>query len=122
MRNCSLRAISPFPTMFLKGFFPSHVKKVSLCGNGLNNHWFLRVCSTSLSKTLLEKDEFLVMSNFSFLDSVLYPFGELFAFFIKFKTVVCQLSQFGRVYNLLFGKEFYVTVWEVYPMVILRLI
>ena len=34
-RNCSLRAISPFPTVFSKGLFPRGIK-VSLCGNGLS--------------------------------------------------------------------------------------
>ena len=31
-----------------------------------NKPWFLRVCSTSLLKTLREKEKLLVMSNFSF--------------------------------------------------------
>ena len=39
-----------------------------------NKPWFLRVCSTSLLKTLWEKDKLLVTSNFSFSHSVFYPF------------------------------------------------
>ena len=39
-----------------------------------NKPWFLRVCSTSLLKTLWEKEKLLVMSNFSFTHSVFYPF------------------------------------------------
>ena len=39
----------------------------------LNKPWFLRVCSTSLLKTLREKEK--LMSNFSFSHSVFYPFG-----------------------------------------------
>ena len=31
-----------------------------------NNPWFSRVCSTSLMKTLWEKEQLLVTSNFSF--------------------------------------------------------
>ena len=31
-----------------------------------NKPWFLHVCSTSLLKTLWEKEKLLVMSNFSF--------------------------------------------------------
>ena len=54
-----------------------------------NKPWFLRVCSTSLLKTLLEKEKLLVTSNFSFSHSVFYPFGELSAIFIKFEIVVC---------------------------------
>ena len=40
-----------------------------------NKPWFLRVCSTSLLKTLWEKEKLLVMSNFSFSHGVFYPFG-----------------------------------------------
>ena len=69
-----------------------------------NKPWFLRVCSTSLLKTLWEKEKLLVTSNFSFSHSVFYPFGELSAIFIKFKIVFCKLFQFGRVENLSFGK------------------
>ena len=37
----------------------------------------------------------IVTSNFSFSHSVFYPFGDLIAFFIKSKIVVCKLFQFG---------------------------
>ena len=69
-----------------------------------NKPWFLRVYSTSLLKTLWEKEKLLVASNFSFSHSVLCPFEELSAVFFKFEIVVCKLFQFGRVYNLSFGK------------------
>ena len=62
-----------------------------------NKPWFLRVCSTSLLKTLLEKEKLLVMSNFSFSHNVFYPFRELSSIFIKFEIVVCNLFQFGKV-------------------------
>ena len=62
-----------------------------------NKPWFLRVCSTSLSKTLWEKEKLLVKSNFSFSHSVFDPFGELSTIIIKLKIVVCKLFQFGRV-------------------------
>ena len=58
---------------------------------------FLRVCSTSLLKTLREKEKLLVTSNFSFSHNVFYPSGELSAIFIKFEIVVCTLFQFRRV-------------------------
>ena len=45
----------------------------------------LHVCSTSLLKTLWEKEKLLVTSNFSFSHSVSYPFGELSAIFIILK-------------------------------------
>ena len=69
-----------------------------------NKPWFLRVCSTSLLKTLWEKEKLLVTSNFSFSHSVFYPFKELSAIFVKFKIVVCKVFEFGRVSNLSFGK------------------
>ena len=39
-----------------------------------NKPWFLRVCNTSLWKTMLEKEKLIVTSNFSFSHSVFYPF------------------------------------------------
>ena len=62
-----------------------------------NNSWFLRVCSTSLLKTLWEKEKLFITSKFSFSHSVFYPFGEPFAIFIKVEIVVCNFFQFGRV-------------------------
>ena len=62
-----------------------------------NKPWFLRVCSTSLLKTMWEKEKLLVTSNFSYSPSVFYLFGELSDIFIKFKIVICKLFQFGRV-------------------------
>ena len=56
-----------------------------------NKPWFLHVCSTSLLKTLGEKEKLLVTSNFSFSNSVFYPFGELSAIFIQFEIVFCKL-------------------------------
>ena len=80
---------NPFPTMFSKGFF------LRIFNPFPNKAWFLRVCSTSLLKTLREKEKLLVTSNFSFSPSVFYPFGELSAIFNKLEIVVCKLSQFG---------------------------
>ena len=69
-----------------------------------NKPWFLRVCSTSLLKTLLEKEKLLVKSNFSFSHSISYPSGELSVISIKFEIVVCKLVQFERVQNSSFGR------------------
>ena len=33
-RNCSLRAISPFPTVFSKGLFPGGIKRCHCVGMG----------------------------------------------------------------------------------------
>ena len=62
-----------------------------------NKPLFLRVCSTSLLKTLWEKEKLLITSNFSFSHSIFFPFGELSAVFIKLEIVVCKLFEFGRV-------------------------
>ena len=43
-----------------------------------------------------EKEKFLLTSNFSFSNSVFYPFGE-FSTNFKFDIVICKLFQFGRV-------------------------
>ena len=71
-RNCSLRAISPFPTVFSKRLVSQGRQKVSLCGNGLSeidcvickcfnplphNHELKLPCKRSILKTLLEKRE-----------------------------------------------------------------
>ena len=62
-----------------------------------NKPWFLRVCRTSVLKTLCEKEKLLVTSNFSFSHSVFYSFGKLSAIYVKFEIVVCNFFQFGRV-------------------------
>ena len=69
-----------------------------------NKPWFLHICMNSLLKTLWEKEKLLITSNFSISHSVFSPFGEHSVIFIKFEIVVCKLFQFGRVYNLPFGK------------------
>ena len=66
--------------------------------------WILRFCSTSLLKTLWEKEKLLVTSNFSISHSFFYPLGKFSAIFIKFEIVVCKLFQFISVYNSSFGK------------------
>ena len=54
-----------------------------------NKPWFLRVCSTSLLKTMW----------------AISPFPTVFStVFIQYKIVVCKLSEIGRVENLSFGK------------------
>ena len=48
---------------------------------------FLRVCSTSLLKTLGKGE--ITLNELSFLPSVFYPLGELSAIFIKLTFIVC---------------------------------
>ena len=54
-----------------------------------NKPWFIRVCSTSLLKTLWEKEKLRITINFSFSHSVFCPFEKLSAIFINFEIVVC---------------------------------
>ena len=86
-----------------------------------NKPLFLRVCSTSLLKTLYTRTEqFLLFPQWGkgeiaryeeFLfssppppPSVFYLYGELSATLFMFKIVVCELSQFGRVSMCCLGK------------------
>ena len=62
---------------------PTLSVETKIYGMGRFKPCLLRVCSTSLLKTLWEKEKLLVTSNFSFTLSVFYPFGEFTAFFIK---------------------------------------
>ena len=69
-----------------------------------NKPWFLRVCSTSLLKTLWEKEKLLVTSNFSFSHIVFYPLGEFSLIFIIVELSSANSFNLGRVQNVLFGK------------------
>ena len=91
------------PVIWLKVLLGAALKHHSLIFSLPNKPWYLRVSSTSLLKTLREKEKLLVTSNFFFSNCVFYPFGELSAIFIYFKIVVCKLFQFGRKYILSFG-------------------
>ena len=92
--NSKCYPIHPYPHRPHTHPHPPHKKET----------WVLRVCSTSLLKTLWKKEKLFFTSNFSFSQSVFYPFAEVSATVIKFKIVVCKLVQFGRVQNLSFWK------------------
>ena len=59
-----------------------------------NKPLFLRVCSTSLLKTLWKKEKLLVTSNFFFSHSVFKQFGKLSAIFVEFELVVSKGLKF----------------------------
>ena len=69
-----------------------------------NKPWFLCVYSTSLLKTLQEKEELLVTSNFSFSHRIFYSFGELSAIFIKLKICCSQTLSVWKSLNF--------AIWE----------
>ena len=63
-----------------------------------NKPWFLHVCSVRLLKILWKMEKLLIMSNLSFIHSVLsFFFWDLSAIFIKLKIVVCKAFKFGRL-------------------------
>ena len=69
-----------------------------------NNPWFLRVCSTSLLKTLWEKEKLLITSNSSFSHSVFYSLGWTY----------CQFHRIGncRLLTLSVWKSLKFVIWE----------
>ena len=69
-----------------------------------NKPWFLCVCSSSLLKTLWEKEKLLAMSNFSFSHNVFYLFGELTAIFNKLEIVVCKLFSVWKGLKFVVGE------------------
>ena len=69
-----------------------------------NKPWLLRVCSTSLLKTLWEKENCSSLAISPFPTMLSNLFGELSSIFIQLNIIVCKLFHFGRVKNLLFGK------------------
>ena len=64
-----------------------------------NKPLLLFFCSTTVLKTLREKEKLLITSNFSFPHSAFFSFGELCANFIKLKIVSLEESK-----NLSFWK------------------
>ena len=77
-RNCSLRAISPFPTVFSKDWYSKHVKTRPCFGKGETQSICRRRSAfdypreEAFLKTLWEKEKMLVTSIFSFSHIVLF--------------------------------------------------
>ena len=69
-----------------------------------NEPWFLRICSTSLLKTVWGKEKLLVMSNFSFSLSVFYPFGYI--------SVISITNENRRLQTLSVWKCLKFVVWK----------
>ena len=81
-----------------------HIHISSLINHFPNKPWFLRICRTSLLKTLWEKEKLLATSNFSFSNSVFYTFGELYTIFIKFKLSSAKSFSFEESKICCLGK------------------
>ena len=68
-----------------------------------NNPWFFTCLQyKSFEKNFVGKGKIVVTSNFSFSNSVFYPFCELPDIYVKFENVICKLSL----------EEFNFFVWE----------
>ena len=84
-RNCSLRAIFPFPTVFSKGLFPRGVKRCHCVGMGKVLSTLLTLypidtrfevsTTNSFLKHCGEKEKLLVTSSLSFSHNVSYSIG-----------------------------------------------
>jgi hypothetical protein len=89
-----------FQQCFENAFFPG-VSKGVIVWEWVNpipyKPCFLHVCSTSLLKTLWEKEKFFTESNICVSHSVFHPFEALSAILIRPKTAARKLFQFGRV-------------------------
>ena len=83
-----------------QGSFFSRLLNLRSCGKGLTLSQTspgFYVSAVQVFWKHWEKEKLLVTSNFSFSHSVFYPFEQLSAIIAKFKIVVCNLFQFGRV-------------------------
>ena len=89
-KNADLRAFSPFSSVF-SNLSEREIVILAMLNPFPNKPLYLRVCSTSLLKTLPEKEKMLTTSNASFSPSVFYPYEELSVISIIFKIVVCKL-------------------------------
>ena len=99
--------IDVFASMFSKAFFIAIVQTQVCLLTLFQTSPVFYVSAVQVYWKHWEKEKLLVVSNFCFSHSVLYLFGELSAIFIKFYVVVCRLIQFGRDWNLSFGKGLY---------------
>ena len=63
-------------------------------------HFVTRKIYSWVWKTLWEKEKLLVTSNLSFSHNVFYPMWYLFSILIALWNVVCNLFQFGPVWNV----------------------
>ena len=99
MRNTKCTCYQPFYSttkFFLKAQSLGRLNSVLFVSPFQNKPLFLCVCSSSLLKTLWQKEKLLVMSNFSF-HGVFYPFGEISAIFIELSSA--DSLSLERVYN-----------------------
>ena len=74
-------AFSPFPTMCLPIKNTTCYSIIIWLNPFPNKPWFSRVCSTSLLKTLWEKEKLLITRNFSFSCRCFLPFRRTFCHF-----------------------------------------
>ena len=89
-RNCSLRAISPFPTGFSKDFYCRHVKTRACLGKGERPR---------------KRRLFLVTSIFSFSNTVFQPIQKRNHHLSRIHFIVCNCFQLGTVQNVVVSER-----------------
>ena len=92
-RNCSLRAISPFPIVFPKRLLSQGRQKETLCGNGLKQ--------LMTFEKVKRKRQMLLTNILSFFNIVFQPFRTKNYYGIHMRhllLVVCKCFQFGIIY------------------------
>ena len=98
--NAGYKHFFPFHPLFFQRPSFAGLLKVRIVLEGVhpfpNKPWFLGVF-TSLLKTLWEKEELLVTSNFSSSHNVFYLSGDFSANFIQPEIAICKLFRFERV-------------------------
>ena len=87
-RNCSSRAISPFPTVFSKGLYCRHVKTRACLGKGLQR---------SLLKTLVEQEKMLITGIFFFSHKVSYQPQNIFHFLFLIAFILLFINALNIV-------------------------
>ena len=108
-RNCSLWAISPFPTVFSKDLYCRHCKKTRLVWEHLSNrtannalcnrtkcltlyHNWVLTNRRNLLETLWKKEQILITSIFFFFHNVYYPCGKNFNFGGTFTCIMLSAN------------------------------
>ena len=77
-RNCSLRAIPPFPSVF-KRLVSQGRQKVSLCGNGLMHHQQTAFENIVGKEEIARKEQFLLFpQRFLLNQKIVSPFANIF--------------------------------------------
>ena len=113
-RNCSLRSISPFPTVFSRDLNGRHVK-IRLVWERVDD-----LETRNLLKTLRKEEKMLVTSIVPFSHNVFYPFKSLITSILTsanaFSFVVCKVMSvvLYKLYTFLWRHKTVMSCFESY--------